>query len=230
VIERTKLAVALDLPDADSARQLARAIAPEVGWFKIGSVLYTRSGPSLVRELGELQPVFLDLKFHDIPQTVEGAVSAAAELGVSLLTVHAAGGTRMLERAARQTERASAGRCRVVAVTMLTSLEPADLGPLGIHRPLEEQVLALARLALEAGCAGVVCSPREVAAVRQALGPEAFLVTPGIRPAGPVAGDDQRRDATPAEAVAAGSSLLVVGRPIVKADDPAAAARRLLEA
>lgn len=219
--------LALDLPSADQAFRLLDRL-PGLRWVKVGSVLFTREGPELVRRLRErgLQ-VFLDLKWHDIPNTVAGAVRAALDLDVSLATVHALGGSAMMAEAARAAE----GRLPLVAVTVLTSHDEASLaGVLG--RPgarAETEVPRLARLALEAGLAGVVCSPLETGTLRAALGSRALLVVPGIRPAGPAGHDDQARTATPAAARSAGASYLVVGRPILSAADPAAALRQVNE-
>jgi orotidine-5'-phosphate decarboxylase len=210
--------VALDLDSAASVERLLDRL-PRLGWAKVGATLFAREGPAIVRRLQDQGArVFLDLKWHDIPHQVAGAVRAAADLGVDLATVHAFGGSAMLEAA-----QSVAGTVRLVAVTVLTSLDgPALTAVLGRAdaRPLPE-VLRLGAMAREAGLAGVVAAPTEVGPLREALGPDAWLVTPGIRPAGS-GGDDQRRTATAAEAVRAGATHLVVGRPITGADDPAA--------
>ncbi|HVP66289.1 MAG TPA: orotidine-5'-phosphate decarboxylase [Anaeromyxobacteraceae bacterium] len=220
---RERICAALDFPTWREAEPFARAVAPEVGWLKVGLELFAADGPSAVREARALgRPVFLDLKLHDIPNTVEGAARAAAASGASLLTVHAAGGEEMVRAAVR----GAAGRLRVVAVTVLTSLDDAALGRVGLAGPAEEAVLRLARLAVGAGAAGLVCSPREVAAIRRQLGAEPLLVVPGVRPSGAARGD-QARVATPAEAVKAGADMVVLGRPLREGGDPAAAARAI---
>ena len=221
-----ELILALDLPNAKPALALVDQLSG-LRWVKLGSILMTREGPGLVQSFRDrgLQ-VFLDLKWHDIPNTVAGAVSAAVDMEVSLVTVHALGGRQMMEAAVR----AAAGRARLVGVTVLTSHDDksfgAVLGRAGVDAGAE--VARLARAAVEAGLDGVVCSPREVATLRQLLGPQAWLVVPGIRLPGNSAGD-QARIATPREAVAAGATHLVVGRPILEAPDPAEAYHRILE-
>lgn len=224
---RARLAFALDYPTLAEAEAGARAVAPSVGVLKVGLELFVREGPravELARTLG--LEVFLDLKLHDIPETVERAVGSAAELGVRYLTVHAAGGRRMLEAAHRRVE---GSPLQLLAVTILTSLDDADLGAMGLPRSTAEQALLLAQLAWEAGVTGMVCSSAEVGALRQRLGPQATLVTPGIRPQLGRIADDQKRVGTPAGAIRAGASLLVVGRPIRDAASPLAAARSIVE-
>jgi orotidine-5'-phosphate decarboxylase len=244
---RDKLIVALDLPTGDAATRMAERLQGHVGMFKVGSELFTAEGPVAVRYLVTTgHRVFLDLKFHDIPNTVRAAAREAAELGVSMVNVHACGGRKMMEAALegacsalRHPVRGSAGtgvgddaRPKVLAVTILTSLESQDLEELGISGTPVQAVIRLARLAQSAGLDGVVASPREIAALRQACGPDFLIVTPGIRPAsalhhpvrGSTATDDQARIATPASAIAAGADFLVVGRPITGAPDPVAAA------
>jgi orotidine-5'-phosphate decarboxylase len=222
---RDRLIVALDVPDAAAARAVARRLAGEVGMFKVGSQLFTAGGPDFVRELvAEGHRVFLDLKFHDIPKTVAGAVSSAAGLGVSLVTIHAAGGRAMIEAAA---EAARGTTTRVLAITVLTSLDAAALDAIGMTGGVEGTVSRLAQQAADAGAHGVVASPHEVRALRGARGAEFLVVTPGIRPAGAALGD-QARAATPGAALSAGADYLVVGRPIVSAPDPAAAARAIV--
>lgn len=225
------LCLAVDAPSLDEARRWAEPLAEHVGVLKIGLELFTREGPAAVawaRGLG--RDVFLDLKLHDIPATVDRAVAAAASLGVRFLTLHASGGTAMLERAARRANAdAGAGNegLRLLAVTVLTSLDDRDLAAVGVSRETGEHALALARLAHAAGVKGFVCSGAEVGDLRRAL-PDAFFVTPGVRSAGPLAAsDDQRRVVSAEQAVAAGSDLVVVGRPLRDAVDPAAAARAL---
>jgi orotidine-5'-phosphate decarboxylase len=235
---REKLIVALDLPNGNAATRMAEKLQGHAGMFKVGSELFTAEGPVTVRYLVTTgQNVFLDLKFHDIPNTVRAAAREAAELGVSMVNVHASGGRKMMEAALEGARCAGAGagngaRTRVLAVTILTSLESQDLQDLGILGTPVEAVVRLARLAQSAGLDGVVASPREITAIRQACGSGFLIVTPGIRPAsalhhpvqGPAATDDQVRIATPASAIAAGADYLVVGRPITGAPDPAAAA------
>jgi orotidine-5'-phosphate decarboxylase len=195
-------------------------------WFKVGMELYYAAGNAVVEHLRARGfEVFLDLKLHDIPNTVAGAVRTVTRAGAGLLTVHAGGGQAMLQAAA---EAASApGAPRLLAVTLLTSMDAGQLNGVGVCGPVDAQVLRLARLAQAAGIDGLVCSAEEVGAVRQALGEKALLVVPGIRPTG-VAVNDQRRVATPAEAIAQGASMLVVGRPITQAADPAQAAMGIL--
>jgi orotidine-5'-phosphate decarboxylase len=222
-----RLAVALDASDREEVLGLVRLLHGRVGVAKIGLEAFVAHGPALVSEVVALEvPVFLDLKLHDIPNTVERAARAAARLGVAMLTVHASGGEAML-RAARSGASAAGRPPAVLAVTVLTSLDDAALEGLGIAGGAGGRALAWATLAQRCGCAGVVCSPREVQALREAVGTPFLLVTPGVRPAGEDAGD-QRRVATPREAIAAGADLLVVGRPITAAADPAAAAEAIL--
>ncbi|HEY7139472.1 MAG TPA: orotidine-5'-phosphate decarboxylase [Methylomirabilota bacterium] len=226
---RDRLIVALDAADLAAAEALVERLAGVVQHFKVGSALFTAAGPAaveMVRKRGGR--VFLDLKYHDIPATVAGAVEAAARLGVGLLTVHASGGVAMLRAAATAARAAGKDRPRIVAVTVLTSLDRAALQrELGVPVAVEGHAVHLAALAREAGCDGVVASPREAARLRAILGPDALIVTPGIRLAGG-SGDDQARTATPATAVRAGADYLVVGRPITGAADPAAAATAIL--
>jgi orotidine-5'-phosphate decarboxylase len=222
---RQRICAAVDFPSWAAAEPFARAVAPEVGMLKVGLELFAAEGPSAVRAAAGLgRPVFLDLKLHDIPNTVEGAARGAAASGASLLTVHAAGGEEMVRAAVRG---AGAG-VRILAVTVLTSLDDAALAAVGILGPAEAAVVRLARLAVGAGAGGLVCSPREVAAVRAADGPGPLLVVPGVRPAGADRGD-QARVATPAEAVRDGADVVVVGRPLREGPDPAAAARAIAE-
>jgi orotidine-5'-phosphate decarboxylase len=226
---RDRLIVALDTPDLAAAETLVERLGGVVTHFKVGSVLFTAAGPAaveMVRKHGGR--VLLDLKYHDIPATVAGAVEAAARLGVGLLTVHASGGAAMLRAATAAARAAGQDRPRIVAVTILTSLDRAALHrELGVPVSVEGHAVHLADLARAAGCDGVVASPREAGRLRAALGAAAVIVTPGIRPAGGAA-DDQARVATPAAAVRAGADYLVVGRPITGAPDPAAAAAAIL--
>jgi orotidine-5'-phosphate decarboxylase len=224
-----RVLVALDVESAQTALTLADQLRGSVGGFKIGKQLFTAEGPSIVRMLADRgDRVFLDLKFHDIPNTVAGAVTAAVATGAWMVNVHASGGRAMM-RAAADAARAAAptGRERplVIGVTVLTSLAADDLHDAGVFRPLPDQVVHLARMAQESGLDGVVASPLEVAAIRAACGADFAIVTPGIRSAkGRPAGDDQARTLGPAEAIAAGASWLVIGRPITAAPDPRAAA------
>ncbi len=225
---RERLIVALDLPSAGAAAQVVEKLRTHVGMFKVGLELFAAEGPVLARYLvANGERVFLDLKFHDIPNTVRAAAREAAQLGVSMFNVHASGGRRVMEAAlegAREgARRADMSRPLVVAVTLLTSLGSEDLGEIGLAGNAEEAVLRLARLARDAGLDGVVASPRETAALRKAFGREFVIITPGIRPATAAAGD-QVRIATPGSAIEAGADFLVVGRPITEVPDPAAAA------
>jgi orotidine-5'-phosphate decarboxylase len=225
-----RILAALDVATASEALALAERLRGSVAGFKIGKQLFTAEGPSIVRTLAERgDRVFLDLKFHDIPNTVAGAVKAAASTGAWMINVHAAGGRRMMEAAA-----AAAGgkgkRPLVIGVTVLTSLDAAQLSETGVPGSVLDQVRRLARLARASGLDGVVASPHEIAAIREACGPDFLIVTPGIRPAAErPAGDDQARTLGPAEAIAAGASYLVVGRPITAAADPVAAARQMAD-
>lgn len=221
-----RVIVALDVSTADEARALVDRLAGRAGMFKVGSQLFTAAGPAFVRELvtgGE--KVFLDLKYHDIPNTVAGAVSAACQLGVSLLDVHALGGKAMLEAAAGALPAMGA---RLLAVTILTSVDEDAHREVGLSGHVPDSVRRLARLTRDAGLDGVVASPHEVALVREACGDDFVIVTPGIRPAGAAAGD-QARAATPRAALDAGADLLVVGRPITAAPEPARALEELLD-
>jgi orotidine-5'-phosphate decarboxylase len=218
---RDRLIVALDVADTAAARAMVERLAGHVGMFKVGSQIFTAAGPDFVREvIARGEKVFLDLKFHDIPHTVAGAVSSAGQLGVSLVDVHALGGKEMLEAAVGALP---AMGIRLLAITILTSHKEETLGTIGIGGSVADSVRRLAALARDAGADGVVASPQEVALVREACGRDFLIVTPGIRPAGSSRGD-QSRTATPAAAVAAGADYIVVGRPIIEAHDPAAAA------
>jgi orotidine-5'-phosphate decarboxylase len=224
---RQRLIVALDVSSTAAAQKIVAAVGESALAYKVGMQLYTAEGPAVVRELvSSGRRVFLDLKYHDIPNTVGAAVREAAELGVSMLTVHASGGAKML-RAAVDAARAVDSDLLVLAVTVLTSLDDPDLNTLGIRGNVLDQVLRVAALALSNGCGGVVASAHEAAALREEFGRDFIIVTPGVRPAGSVA-DDQARVVTPSEAIAAGASYIVVGRPITDARDPAAEARAIL--
>ncbi len=212
--------VALDFSTQEAALEFARRIPADKCRVKVGFELFVAAGPGLIDELHKLGfEVFLDLKFHDIPNTVASVCRVAADLGVWMLNVHASGGRRMIV-AAREALEQAAHRPHLIAVTVLTSMDATDLGEVGIARSPEQQVLHLASLASDAGADGVVCSAREAAALRQELGSDFLLVTPGIRPAGLSGSDDQRRVMTPAEAMTAGSDFLVIGRPITQAASP----------
>ncbi|MCO6417652.1 orotidine-5'-phosphate decarboxylase [Siccirubricoccus sp. KC 17139] len=213
---------AIDTSDPARAMALAHTLAPGCGAVKLGLELFTAAGPEAVRQVAPLAPVFLDLKLHDIPNTVAGAVRSLLPLRPAMLTLHAAGGAAMVAAAREAAEAAGAARPILLAVTVLTSLDAAALSETGVAGGPVQQVLRLARLALAAGADGLVCSPREVGPIRDAFGEAPLLVVPGVRPAGSAAGD-QARTATPAEAVAAGADWLVIGRPITGAADPVAA-------
>ncbi|PYX34089.1 MAG: orotidine-5'-phosphate decarboxylase [Acidobacteria bacterium] len=224
---RHRLIVALDVSSAAAARKIVAAVGDSAHTYKVGMQLYTAEGPAVVRELVDSgRRVFLDLKYHDIPNTVGASVREAAGLGVSMLTVHASGGAQML-RAATEAAADQAKAPWVLAVTVLTSLDDADLNTVGVRENVVGQVLRLAALALSNGCRGVVASAREATALRQDLGQDFVIVTPGVRPSGTGHGD-QVRVVTPAEAVAAGATHIVVGRPIAGAADPGAEARAIL--
>ncbi len=219
---RSPIIVALDYPDHASAIGMARRLSPELCRVKVGKELFTAAGPSLLEQLAGLgYEVFLDLKFHDIPNTVAGAVRAAANLGVWMVNVHASGGERMMA-AARDSLTGLSSRPLLIAVTVLTSMAAADLAQVGVGLDPKLQVVRLARLSRDAGMDGVVCSAHECQMLRAELGDDFVLVTPGIRPAD-ASTDDQRRVLTPAEAMASGSNYLVIGRPITRSDEPAAA-------
>jgi len=225
------LCVALDAPDLATAERWAAAAAPSAGLLKVGLELFSSEGGEAVRRIARHRPVFLDVKLHDIPNTVAGAVRALAPLGPAWITIHAAGGAAMVAAAREAAEQAAPGaaRPRILAVTVLTSLDAAALAATGVAGGPVQQVLRLGRLAVEAGADGLVCSPREVAPLRAALGEAPALVVPGVRPAGSAA-DDQARTATPGEMAAAGADWVVVGRPITKAADPGAAAAAIARA
>src|SRR6266852_3804166 len=222
---RNPILCAIDTPDSGAARRLAAAIGPFVGGIKLGLEFFTANGRESVRLVVGAAPLFLDLKLHDIPNTVAGAVRAAAPLEPALLTVHCAGGTAMMKAAAAEADAASGSglrRMKIIGVTVLTSLNDADLTSVGQNGPALDQARRLAAVAKAAGLDGVVCSPHEVAALRRDCGQGFLLVVPGIRPATAARSDDQKRVMTPREALDAGADYLVIGRPITAAPDAAA--------
>jgi orotidine-5'-phosphate decarboxylase len=224
---RKRLIVALDVPDLASAFQLVSQLENTCSWFKVGLELFTATGQAVVKPLAARgHSIFLDLKLHDIPNTVAGAVRSAAALGVRMMTLHAAGGPAMLSAAASALDSIE-DPPQLLAVTVLTSMDEFQLQAVGLDRSPGEQVELLARMGLESGIRGFVCSPREVETLRGLTGPDGVLVVPGIRPAGADVGD-QKRIAAPAEALRQGASYLVVGRPITQAADPAEAAEAIL--
>jgi len=230
---RNPIIAALDVPDDETALKLAAQIAPAVGAFKIGKELFVAAGPDIVRRVRDTgAAVFLDLKFHDIPNTVAKAVTAAVRLNVQMLTIHTSGGSAMM-RAAEKSSQDTAKLLGlpsplVLGVTVLTSLDNAALGEIGIQPDTARQVERLANLAVKAGMRGLVCSPLEIAALRKILPASIQLVTPGIR-TGAEEADDQKRTLTPREALQAGANWLVIGRPIYAAENPRAAAEKILE-
>jgi orotidine-5'-phosphate decarboxylase len=222
------LFVALDTADLSRAIDVAKLVKPHVGGLKVGLEFISAYGPDGVRAIVALGlPVFADVKFHDIPNTVAGATKAIASLGISMFNVHVSGGEAML-RATMEAAASATPRPRVLGVTVLTSMNDADLEAVGQTGPAASQVIRLARLAKSSGLDGVVCSPREIAVVREACGPEFLIATPGVRP---VSADlaDQRRVMTPAEAVRGGADVVILGRPIMAAADPAVAAKAIVE-
>ncbi len=218
---RAPIAVALDAPDVDTAAGWAKAVSPHVAVLKVGLELFCRVGPEVVELVRGDNDVFLDLKLHDIPNTVAGAARSVAGLGVRYLTVHAGGGADMVRAAVE-----AAPDVTIAAVTVLTSMDAATLQAVGLAGPPQDAVRRLAALAVGAGAGALVCSPQEVASVRAEVGPGIVLITPGVRPAGADV-QDQARVATPQAALAAGADLLVIGRPITGADDPARAAEQI---
>lgn len=223
-----ELIVALDVPTTVDVIRTVDQLGSAVSFYKIGLELFSAEGPDVVRAVkGRGKKVFLDLKLHDIPRTVERAVAIGAALGVDLMTLHAAGGKTMIRAAKEAALACGAHAPKLLAVTLLTSLDAADLVDIGVARSLSDQVEALGRLACENGADGIVCSPKEVAHMRAVLGTGVLLVTPGVRPAGAALGD-QKRVATPGQAVRDGSTHLVVGRPILEAIDPCAAAHTIV--
>jgi len=225
---RERLIVALDVPSAAAASKLVAAVGDHAGTYKVGMQLYTAEGPGFVGNLvGAGRGVFLDLKYHDIPNTVASAVREAARLGVNMLTVHAAGGSKMLS-AATDAGRSSNPHLNILAVTVLTSMDEDGLHETGITGKVLDQVLRLAKTALSAGCHGVVASAHEASALRREFGNDFLIVTPGVRFAGTSHGD-QARVVTPSEAIQAGATHIVVGRPITEAEDPASTAKQILQ-
>jgi orotidine-5'-phosphate decarboxylase len=225
---RKRLIVALDFPNAQAASELVNRLENTCQWFKVGLELFTAAGPSIVESLtARGHSIFLDLKFHDIPNTVAGAVRSASQLGARMITLHAAGGPEML-RAAREVLGPVADPPELLAVTVLTSMDRGQLNAVGVDCAPDEQVTKLARIGLDCGIRGFVCSSHEVGALRALTGSKGVLVVPGIRPAGSNRGD-QSRIATPADAIHQGASFLVVGRPVTQAPDPAAALTEILQ-
>jgi orotidine-5'-phosphate decarboxylase len=223
---RERLIVALDVSSAAAAQKIVAAVGDSAFTYKVGMQLFTAEGPRVVRDLvASGRRVFLDLKYHDIPTTVAAAVREAAQLGVSMLTVHAAGSGRMLRAAVEAAQ--ARPEMMVLAVTVLTSMDTNDLEKIGIRGSVEDSVVRLATIALANGCQGVVASAREASTLRTELGDAFAIVTPGVRPAGTDSGD-QVRVVTPSEAIASGASYIVVGRPITDAADPASEARAIL--
>lgn len=223
---KDRIFIALDVPTDDDARRLIERLGETATSYKIGLQLFCSAGPSFVRELAEAGlRVFLDLKLHDIPNTIAGAINSIASLGAALINLHCSGGEAMM-RAAREALPADSGTA-LIGVTVLTSLDDDDLRSLGVAHTSDGQVLLLARMAKESGLDGVVCSPKEIESLRAEMGDDFLLVTPGIRPAWAAAGD-QKRITTPREAIEAGASALVIGRPVTAAPDPAEAMRQVL--
>lgn len=223
-----ELIVALDVNTREEAVEKVKAIGESVDFYKIGLELFTAEGPDVVKAVKDLgKRVFLDLKFHDIPRTVERAVKSGGKLGVDLMTIHSVGGKAMIQAAAQAAAEFGAAAPKILAVTVLTSLDQSDLEDVGIKgRTPAEQVEAMARFAIDNGANGLVCSPKEVGNLSKILKAGTLFITPGVRPAGAAVGD-QKRVATPADAVRDGSTHLVVGRPILAAEDPVAAAKAI---
>lgn len=234
VAPRNPVFVSIDTPDTAQAAEWARRLEPWVGGIKLGLEFFTAQGPQgLAQVAGAARvPLFIDLKLHDIPNTVAGAMRGVTRLAPAIATIHSAGGRDMIraavDAAGSEAHKLGIARPKVIAVTILTSLDQTALDDIGFGRSVESQVLRLAELAVSAGADGVVCSPHEVAALRRALGSDAHLVVPGIRPAGGALGD-QKRVTTPSQALSAGADVLVIGRPITEAADPVAAAQAIAE-
>ncbi len=218
---------ALDTTDVSKALAWAKAIKPYVGGLKIGMEFFNANGPQGVAKVAEVGlPIFLDLKLHDIPNTVAGGIRALLPLGIAITNIHAAGGPAMMRAAADEAAKAGAKRPKIIGVTMLTSLDASDLAATGVTGTASEHVVRLAKLAQVSGLDGVVCSAHEIEPLRRACGPDFMLIVPGIRPAGATLAD-QKRVMTPHEAFALGATIIVIGRPITEAADPAAAARAI---
>lgn len=229
---KDRIFCAIDTTDLDHAIDLASNLSGVIGGAKLGKEFFAAHGPQGVAAVAKTgMPIFLDVKYHDIPNTVAGAIRAVTPLGLKIVNVHAAGGLEMMKRAgdaARESaDKAGVEAPWVIAVTILTSLDQGDLDDVGLKGPIEDRVVKLAELTQKAGLDGIVCSAQEITPVRKALGPDFKLITPGIRPSW-AASDDQKRIVTPADAVAMGSDILVIGRPITKADDPVAAAQKIV--
>ncbi|WP_430471511.1 orotidine-5'-phosphate decarboxylase [Thalassospira lucentensis] len=229
---KDRIFCAIDTTDLDHAIDLASKLSGVIGGAKLGKEFFAAHGPQGVQAVAKVgMPIFLDVKYHDIPNTVAGAIRAVTPMGLKIVNVHAAGGIEMMKRAgeaARETAaKAGVDAPWVIAVTILTSMDQHDLDDVGLKGPIDERVVKLAELTQKAGLDGVVCSAREITSVRAACGPDFKLITPGIRPAW-AASNDQKRVVTPADAVAMGSDVLVIGRPITKADDPVDTARRIV--
>ncbi|MEP6645218.1 MAG: orotidine-5'-phosphate decarboxylase [Acidobacteriaceae bacterium] len=225
---RERLIVALDVSTPAAARKIVDQVGDSASIYKVGMQLFTAAGPQFVRDLvASGRRIFLDLKYHDIPNTVAAAVADAGRLGASMLTIHALGGGKMM-RAAAEAARHTNPAMKLLAVTVLTSMDDAELDQVGVKETVLNEVLRLAGLALKEGCSGLVASAQEASAIRSQFGREFLVVTPGVRPIGADHGD-QARVVTPAQAIAAGASHIVVGRPITAAPDPAAAAKSILE-
>jgi orotidine-5'-phosphate decarboxylase len=225
---QSELIVALDVPTAADIGPVVDRLPDEVMFYKVGLELFVAEGPRALAPLQERgKKIFLDLKLHDIPRQVARTITSAGQHGVALMTVHAVGGRAMLQAAAEAAGELGTAAPKLVAVTVLTSLDQSDLGDIGIARSVQDQAMSLGHLAIDSGIDGLVCSAQELTTFRRTLGTEPILVTPGIRPAGGRVGD-QKRVATPTDAVRNGSTYLVVGRPILSADDPCAAAQAIL--
>lgn len=223
-----KLIVALDMKTLDEAKEVIEKLSSTVKVFKVGMGLFTLYGPEAVKLVHDSgAKVFLDLKFHDIPNTVAHAVRSAAKLGVFMISIHALGGSEMMMRAV-EAARESGNRPKLIGVTVLTSMDQSSIGEVGIDKKIEDEVVSLARLGKDSGLDGVVASPNEVSLIRRNLGKDFIIVTPGIRPAG-AKKDDQKRIMTPADAVKAGADYIVVGRPIIETKDPLEAAKKIIK-
>lgn len=225
---RNPIILALDVDEASKAFHLIHTIGNRVGFYKVGSELFTRCGPAVVEKiLNQGASVFLDLKFYDIPNTVAKSVTSACAMGVDMLTIHTSGGRRMMEAAIQAAQASEASQPLILGVTVLTSFAPDELSETGMDSDISSQVLRLGKLAVDSGLTGLVCSPQEITLLRASLPSETHLVTPGIRPAN-ASSDDQKRIMTPRDAIKAGADYLVIGRPIYSADDPALAAEQIL--